>query len=387
MNRTKDRTLMWLVVGFLAIASCTAESGSRFRMVAQPDPPKSATLPGGGFVPAVTPVPTVPSVETGSEIQALIEEGYLRLRLEDYDGAIEAFTTHIDDNGAEISAYLGRGRALAGAGDLDRAIEDFSLAISIDSEFPDLYEERADAFIAAGRLEEALDDLAQLARLRPGDPVAYRQRALVHLDLDRPELVAGEIDRAGAVFGKSAVDHYIMGLAQFRLEDYESALASQTRALDVSRDQDLGNNFGAAVLTSRGETNFRLERHDQAYEDFSRALQLGGPDVLVYELRARVYYSQERYEEAAADHALAVEIDPNDATLYNNLADSRMLAGNFELALGTIDTALRLDPNLGIAHYTKGEILEKMGRLDAANESFTRAAELNFTADSIESLE
>lgn len=93
----------------LGIASCTAESGSRFRMVAQPDPPKSATLPGGGFVPAVTPVPTVPSVETGSEIQALIEEGYLRLRLEDYDGAIEAFTTHIDDNGAEISAYLGRG--------------------------------------------------------------------------------------------------------------------------------------------------------------------------------------------------------------------------------------------------------------------------------------
>ncbi len=381
------RSLACLAIACLAAVACTSESGSRFRMVERLDPPKTETVSDGGFASAVTPVPSALPDEARSEIQALIDQGYLRLRLGDFDGAIDAFTTYIEEHGGEISAYLGRGRALAGAGELDKAIEDFSLAIAVDPEFPDLYEERANTLITAGRLKEALEDLGQLARLRPGDPVAYRQRALVYLDLGRPELVEREIEQAGALFGKSAVDHYILGLAQFTLEDYDSALASQNRALDVGREQDLGNSFGAAVLTSRGETNFRLEQYDRAYEDFSLALQLGGPDVLVYELRAAVYYSQERYGESAADHAHAIEVDPNNASLYNNLADSRMLAGNLELALQNIDTALRLDPTLGIAHYTKGEILEKMGRPDAAGESFDSAAEFGFTPDSVEPLE
>ena len=385
MKRSIIRSLAWLAVGFLAVVACTSESGSGFRMVARPDLPKTETVVGGGFGPAVTPAATIPSIETPSETQALIDQGYLRLRLGDFDGAVEAFTSHIEEYGDEVSAYLGRGRAWVGAGEFDKAIADFSLAIDIDADFPDGYEERAGALIAAGRLEEALEDLGQLARLRPGDPVAYRQRALIYLRLDRPELVEREIERAGAFFGKSAVDHYILGLAQFGLEDYQSALASQSRALDISREQDLGDSFDTRVLTSRGEINLRLEEYDRAYEDLSKALQLGGPDVLVYELRAQVSYSRERYGEAAADYALAIQVDPNNALLYNNLADSRMLAGNLELALQNVGTALRLDPSLGIAHYTKGEILEKLGRLDDAGESFDRAEELGFTIDSVES--
>lgn len=387
MKRSIIRSLAWLAVGCLAVVACTSESGSSFQMVARPDQPKSGTVAGGGFGPAVTPAPSSPSTETTSETQALIDQGYLRLRLGDFEGAVEAFTTHIEEYGDEVSAYLGRGRAWAGAREFDKAIVDFSLAIALDTDFPDGYEERAGALISAGRLEEALEDLGQLARLRPGDPVAYRNRAFIYLELGRPHLVEREIERAGALFGKSAQDHYILGLAQFVLEDYESALASQSRALDISREQDLGDSFGAAVLTSRGEINLRLERYDRAYEDLSKALQLGGPDVFVYELRAKVSYSRERYQEAAADFALAIQVDPNNAYLYNNLADSRMLAGNLQMALQNIETALRLDPSLGVAHYTKGEILEKLGRLDDAGESFDRAAELGFTVDPVESPE
>ena len=385
MKRSLIRSLAWLAVGCLAVVACTSESGSRFQMVARPDLPKTETIAGGRFPSVVTPAPTIPSTETPSETQALIDKGYLQLRLGDFEGAVEAFTAHIEEYGDEVSAYLGRGRAWAGAREFDKAIADFSMAIALDADFPDGYEERADALMVTGRLEEALEDLGQLARLRPGDPVAYRQRALVYLQLGMPELVEREIERAGALFGKSAVDHYILGLAQFGLEDYESALANQSRALDITREQELGDNFGAAVLTSRGEINLQLEEYDRAYEDLSRALQLGGPDVVVYELRAQVSYSRERYDEAASDYALAIQVDPNNAYLYNNLADSRMLAGNLELALQNIETALRLDPSLGIAHYTKGEILEKLGRLDDANESFDSAAELGFTLDSIES--
>ena len=385
MKLSVIRSLAWLAVGCLAVIACTSESGGGFRMVVRPDLARTETVAGGGIGSAVTPAPTLPSTGTPSETQALIDKGYLRIRLGDFEGAVEAFTAHIEEYGDEVSAYLGRGRAWAGAREFDKAIADFSMAISLDADFPDGYEERANALIAADRLDEALDDLGQLARLRPRDPVAYRQRALVYLQLGRPDLVEREIERAGELFGKSAVDHYILGLAQLGLEDYESALASQSRALDISREQELGNNFGAAVLESRGEINLRLEEYDRAYEDLSKALQLGGPSVSVYMLRAQVSYSRERYDEAAADYVLAIQVDPNSAHLYNNLADSRMLAGNLELALQNIETALLLDPDFATAHYTKGEILEKLGRLDDASESFDNAAELGFTLDSAES--
>ena len=387
MRRTIVRSLTWLALGCLALAACTSESGNSFRMVKGPDRPRIETTTSSGFTPAATTEPTTPSAEASAGTQALMDQGYLRLRLGDFEGAAEAFTGHIEEYGDEVSAYLGRGRAWVGEGEFEKAIADFSKVIELDAEYPEGYEERARALINADRLEEALDDLGQLTRLRPGDPAAYRERAFVYIQLGRPDLGQLEIERAGARFGKSAIDHYILGLAQFGLRDFESALASQNRALDMIREQNLGDNFGAVVLESRGRTNLQLEQYDRAYEDLSRALQLGGPNVPVYEARARVSYSRERYEEAAADYALAIQVDPNSARLYNNLADSRMLAGNLDLALQNIETALRLDPSFGMAHYTKGEILEKLGRLDAANNSFDKAAELGFSADSVESPE
>lgn len=381
------RKLILLIVGASVLFACSPDSGNGFRLVASGGGQNPTPSIAGAIASGVVPTPSAPVSEVELETEPLIETGYLRLRLGDLDGAVEAFTAHLEEEGENVSAYLGRGRAQIEAGELEKAIDDFSKAIALDSDRPEAYEERADALTSAGRLEEALEDYGELARLRPGDAVAYRQRAWVYLQLGRPDLVAREIDRAGALFGKEAVDHYILGLAQFELKNYDEALASQSRALDSSREEELGNEFSAVVLSSRGETYYQLKNYERAYDDYARALQLGGPNAMVYELRAMVFYEQEQYADAAADHLRAIQVEPNNAVLYNNLADSRMLEGSLDSALQNIDTALRLDPDLGIAHYTKGEVLEKLGRLEDAAASFDRAAEHGFVLESAEPAE
>ena len=381
------RSLILLIVGASVLYACSPDSGNKFRLVESRGGQNPTPSIAGAISSGVAPTPSGPVSEQVSETQPLIETGYLRLRLGDLVGAVEAFTAHLEDEGENVSAYLGRGRALVETGELEKAIDDFSKAIALDSDRPEAYEERADALISEGRLEEALADYGELARLRPGDAVAYRQRAWVHLQLGRPDLVAPEIEQAGALFGKEAVDHYILGLAQFELEKFDEAVASQSRALDSSREEGLGNEFSAVVLSSRGQTYHQLKDYEKAFDDYARALRLGGPNVLVYELRAMVFYDQEQYADAAADHLRAIQVEPNNAVLYNNLADSWMLEGSLDSALQYIDTALRLDPDLGIAHYTKGEVLEKLGRLEDAAASFDRAAEHGFIPESVKAVE
>lgn len=372
------KKLVWLLPILLALWACDAESAAGFRLIAAPPAKGRAVKPPSAVSTApvlASPSPQVPAQPTSPP---LLSEGYRKLQLGDFRGAIEAFTKHIEQEGGASLAYLGRGHARAGEGSVEAAIADYTEALKSDPNLVDAYRGRGSALLEAGRLEEALSDFGEFVRMRPADPNGYRQLAWVFLLLEQPDRATREIERASAIEGERAVNFYLLGLAQRQQSNFDAAVASQSKALELGRSERLGDGFVVGVLSARGDSLHELEDYAAAFDDFTRALQIGGPNVALYERRAMVYYSQKRYTESAADIARAIEIEPENARLHNNLADSRMLEGKLEQAFTEIEAALRLEPDLGIAHYTKGEILEKMGRMDESRQSFARAAELGF---------
>ena len=62
----------------------------------------------------------------------------------------------------------------------------------------------------------------------------------------------------------------------------------------------------------------------------------------------------------------------------NNRADARMLLGDLDMALEDIDAAVAANPELGIAHYTRGQILDELGRADEAQAAYDEAARLGY---------
>ena len=381
MNRFASKSLPALAaLTAFALAACVPASGPGTRMVATPLVESSVTVTPPAIL-AAPPGSAAPSPLPGGSSQSLMAQGLSKLQAGDYAGAESDFTARIQEDSQDALAYLGRGVSFAARSMWENAAEDFSRALAIDQELPEALSGRGEAYLNLDRLDEALADFDQFIRLRPDEPSGYRQRAWIQLLQQHPERVASDVNRAAELEGERAEGQHLMGLAQVEQGDYRGALLSQSKALELAATEGLGDSFAAAVLASRGQAYQELAEYPAAYDDLTRALQIGGPSVRVYELRAMVFYSQKRYADSAADHARAIGVDPNSAVLYNNLADSRMLDGNLDQALLDIETALRLDPQLGIAHYTKGEILEKMGRQTESQEAFKRAGELGFVPE------
>ncbi|MCY3749758.1 MAG: tetratricopeptide repeat protein, partial [Chloroflexi bacterium] len=94
--------------------------------------------------------------------------------------------------------------------------------------------------------------------------------------------------------------------------------------------------------------------------------------------RALLHHQAQRFEEAIADYDRSLELRPGDAVTLNNRADARLLLGDLDLALEDIEAAVAANPALGIAHYTRGQILDELGRAEDAQAAYEEAARLGY---------
>lgn len=155
---------------------------------------------------------------------------------------------------------------------------------------------------------------------------------------------------------------------------------------------------------------YRLQnRVDDAEAVLTRAIGLHPGDASAYQSLGLFLYRSGRYEEAAEQYRYAVALNPDDMHSQANLGASYMLDGNFSAAVPAFEKAIEIEPkkmaysNLGLVYYylgqyedaiashraavelepkdylallNLGDTLWVAGRLDEAEEAFTRASEL-----------
>src|SRR5437868_1887637 len=69
----------------------------------------------------------------------------------------------------------------------------------------------------------------------------------------------------------------------------------------------------------------------------------------------------------------AIAADPSIAAFHSNLAKFLADASRCSEALSSADEAIRLEPNFPMAHVNRGYALNRLGRLEQAEESYRRA--------------
>ncbi len=154
---------------------------------------------------------------------------------------------------------------------------------------------------------------------------------------------------------ESARAHNELGLTYFTLGNYEAALASCKKAIQLKPDYARSyNNLGVIY---RG-----LGQDEQAIEAYKKAIQLSPDCAEGYNNLGNVYYGFGKIEQIIPLYKKAIQLNPNYAQAYYNLGVIYRDLGYDAESVPLYKKAIQLDPdyakaynNLGVAYFSLGE--------------------------------
>jgi tetratricopeptide (TPR) repeat protein len=111
---------------------------------------------------------------------------------------------------------------------------------------------------------------------------------------------------------------------------------------------------------------------------YEQALALNPNDAFLWRMKGDTLRSLTRYEEAQKAFEYAIELDPGNPWGWNGQAYVQAGMKNYE-ALTIIERAIAIAPNDANFYDSKGEILMRMERYDAALPQFQKAVTIDPT--------
>jgi tetratricopeptide (TPR) repeat protein len=277
----------------------------------------------------------------------------------DYDRAIALQPDYAD-------ALLGRGLALEKAGQPDRAIEDFNQFAALRPSDARAFKGRGDAYRDKGECARAIQDYDRALSLRPGDTETIAKRGLA-VQAGNPVQSTGQPVAAlnplmtpnpfkpptvaGWPSPNSAFSLYHQGSVYLNAKDYDNAVTTLDKAIDLDPKSVVGFNARGLAREGKGQ-------HDEAIADYDRALALNPKYAAALINRANAYRGKGRDDQAIADLDRAIAMEPKNflahfarALTYQDKAlsdfDAYVNEGNYEdLAIQDDDEAIRLNPRV-----------------------------------------
>ena len=128
------------------------------------------------------------------------------------------------------------------------------------------------------------------------------------------------------------------------------------------------NNLGV-LLDQRGD-------HDVALEHFQAAVELEPENAEVLTNLGAALASQGRYDEAEIKLRKAARIDPGRTDVRANLGILYFRRGLYSRSDQELQWVCEDDPDHTLAHFYRGEALNRLGRVDEALEMLERAVHL-----------
>ena len=168
------------------------------------------------------------------------------------------------------------------------AVDDYDKALSLDSNNIEVRLARAAAFEGVGRLDSALTEYEEVIVLRPRDVRAYVARACLH---ERMGNLADAIADFGQAIEWSPNDTWLLkrrAKVYVLTGEIDKGIEDYTAALRIGNEAD---SWGG-----RGIARARKGQYREAWEDLTKAIELGGGTAEVYYCRGCVYLAgvQER---------------------------------------------------------------------------------------------
>lgn len=181
-------------------------------------------------------------------------------------------------------------------------------------------------------------------------------------------------DREIADNEKNGHAHYYKSLIYKSSEDYQNALKSISRAIEVIQKKDL--EWKSAAFQVRGQIQSLLNNYPKAIIDYNSALALGINKVKILQERGDVYYFLRDIEKAQKDFYEAIKIDESDTESYLLLCKTYLFSNNLEKANDFADKAIRLSSKNAYAFHLRSIVNSRKGNNNQAISDILTAIDL-----------
>lgn len=174
-----------------------------------------------------------------------------------------------------------------------------------------------------------------------------------------------------------ALGYWKTGRHDDAIQDYSKAIQLNAREF--------------SLLYDRATLFLMKRRYDDAIKDYDAALALKPTDAGAYLNRGAAYADKGQFDRAIKDVTKAIEINPRDARAYYNRGVSYVKTGQAERAISDFGKAIDLDPKMAVAYNNRGLVHEAAGRVKEAVADFRKAialdAKLKASQDGLKRLE
>tara|TARA_Y100000590_G_scaffold414676_1_gene511791 strand:+ start:3622 stop:5910 length:2289 start_codon:yes stop_codon:yes gene_type:complete len=254
-------------------------------------------------------------------------------------------------------AWSDKGWVLAAMGRGDETLACYEKALDAWAENKMALTNKGDVLRVMNRNEEALACYDKAIKINPNDANAWSDKGNIEIKLGRYIEAEESLDRA------------------LEIDEWHEEAFLNKAELKARQDNISG---------AKGILDMLLERD----KTFSNA----------WDAKARLFKKLKKYDEALECSDMAIRYTSEDQTWsdseggyvglwLNNKADILMGKAEddtsngvkiLEEALEISNEAIKKTPKRGICHYTKGQILEKLGRNEEAKEYFEKAKERGY---------
>jgi len=165
-------------------------------------------------------------------------------------------------------------------------------------------------------------------------------------------------------------DYRRQGVQYYNLKQYENALESFSRAIEIQSNI-------STFYNDRGCVYVDLKKYDEAISNFDKAIELNPDYTEAYKNRGCVYVYSEKYWEALSDFNKAIELNPDCAEFYFNRGHVYADLWKNDEAILNLNKAIELNPNYAEVYNVLGQIYNNSKKYDEAISNFDKAIELN----------
>lgn len=152
------------------------------------------------------------------------------------------------------------------------------------------------------------------------------------------------------------------------------AIADFTRCIEIGYGNPLIYNY-------RGTAYAEQKQYEEAIADFNKAIKIDENNAKAYRLRGITYRELGDYEQAINDYTKTINLDSNNSAAYNDRGNIYSEHRQYKLALNDFNEAIKVGHDCAVSYVGIGTTHARQGKFDEAIHAYKKAIELNSKHD------